>query len=368
MEASEEAASPTVAGETGREPDSYRWLMWALLVILVVQVGWLLTARGKKKTPVVAASAAASGNNGKAPGPAASRNVRTPAVAARPSATPRPASPPQIAATPPSATPPAPPSGNMTQGESPSAPPGPPSSAVPPSPPPAPAAGKAPPSPPAPAAGKAPPPPGTPAGKAPPPPPRPPAPRSLPQIVAGLLLMDSTPAALSPTQRRQVLDLARRYEQSARRLGDAATQLLHVLTEDQRDVLVQPHPPPQIDASEFAPGRDPLLEALIAGLEKKAVATAPTPTASRRSAAVSRWMVLTGLSYLETQGPALSPLQARQALASLRIMQRELKNEADLEARINGLLNATQQKWLMEQPLYEEAVVPGLMVRWLEKK
>jgi len=323
------AEEPPAAPEAAEAPpksDPYRWLMWALLIIMAVQVGWLmLSLRGKgtaKKAPLVTN---APGPAGKNPPPGKSAPPKMPAAEQK--------SPPPgpLAQNPAGANPPP---GGMSPG-----------GMSPPSPPPAP--------------------------KAPGKPPPPPAPRNLQQLVAGLILMENSSTALSAKQKTQVLDIARRYEGSARRLGNSASSILTMLDDKQREAIVQPHPPPQIDASEFAPGRDPMIERAVGLLEKKAAPSAPAPAPASRNGkeySANRWMVLTGLLYLESGENALSPVQARQVLGALTAMRKELKTQVALEEALNGALTAAQKRVLSDRPLYEEAVVPGLVVRWLEKK
>ncbi|MBM3460815.1 MAG: hypothetical protein FJX76_01810 [Armatimonadetes bacterium] len=205
--------------------------------------------------------------------------------------------------------------------------------------------------------------------------------RSLTQFLMCVIALEGTHHALTPAQQKRVLPVAKNYERSVRRMGEACVRIYLTLTPAQQKRVFGQRPDVHGHAKGiFRPGVDPVIEdalRVLARREQSLPAAAPRKTPPLPGGAlVNRQPLLTGIAYLEKGRYRLTPAQARFALDELRVMQAEYRQQAVWEDEIADVLTAEQQAFLRQQQTgYEEMisretnaghVLPVLLVRWLD--
>lgn len=201
--------------------------------------------------------------------------------------------------------------------------------------------------------------------------PGPPLPRfDLQEFAGGLVMLQEAGIRLSAGQRTQCLELLRSYQESARKAHDATTTIYRVLTAEQRRDLLNPKSPSSPPGSPMAPGRNYMVEGLVALLETKAAAQGAqvqpeTPSLPMPS---ERFTLLNGLTQLASAG-SLTAEQARTTLDAMKSMRDALFEQYELETQLAALLTPEQRTALASKDVAHDASVTAwLVARYLERK
>lgn len=176
------------------------------------------------------------------------------------------------------------------------------------------------------------------------------------------------PTALTARQLERLLPLMQRYEASLHDDGDAAMNIYRVLTQAQRTTMYEPHSPPSVNSPRVS-GQDPFVDKALALMAKKAAGKPASSDSSVPDAILpTRWSVVEGLLYLESQpGAALNPGQARTALDNLKVIQKQIRVQDELQSALVAVLTPAQRQRLNELTIGEkQSAMAALYVRWLQ--
>ena len=188
------------------------------------------------------------------------------------------------------------------------------------------------------------------------------------EFAVALMTLDTNGVKLTAEQRSRAEAVVAEYMGSSRRFGDAASRLFRVLTPEQRAVLVAPGRQPLSVPGE--PGKDGMVEKLIAMMEKKAASSGAEPGVAAE-AIVDRFGLLEGVIYLESQSAtALSAAQARTALDALQVMRVEVGKQYEMEGKLGGLFTSGQLEVIRAKTgsAGRESFTPWLVLRYLQAR
>lgn len=193
------------------------------------------------------------------------------------------------------------------------------------------------------------------------------------EFITGLAQLDQSNTPLSASQAQRMCPILEDYVTLQKQQAAAMMAIIGVLTKEQWEVFLQPHPMPPPTPTEGVDIRTVAIDRLMAAYKEKAAANGATPSTDAppsRLRILDRFMLTSALITLESTPQALSPAQARTALDNLGVLRDAIHTSDSLKEKLANILTPEQKAALGGQPPGPSArlgVTVWLLSQYLKK-